>query len=88
MYVCVCMYIDLAAFCFASIFMAIIFTQAISLSTTEGQRVSRGIPFRNAGNISLDIQLQVSTLTDLFSVVPERVKLSPGQVFGHFSSRI
>ena len=50
------------------------------MSAAEGQRVSRGIPFRNAGNISLEIQLQVSSFTDLFSVVPDQVKLIPGQV--------
>ena len=43
--------------------------------------MSRGIPFRNAGNISLEIHLQVSTFTDLFSVVPDKVVLAPGEVW-------
>eukprot|EP00794_Sanderia_malayensis_P019054 gene19054-20968_t len=63
--------------------------QALSLSTAEGQRVSRGIPFRNAGNISLSIELQISTFTDLFSVIPDKVFLLPGEsaeVFVHFQS--
>ncbi|XP_065064819.1 uncharacterized protein LOC135691023 isoform X3 [Rhopilema esculentum] len=63
--------------------------QAISISAQEGQRVSRGIPFRNAGNIFLEIHLQVSTFTDLFSVVPDKVLLAPGEsteVFVHFMS--
>ena len=62
--------------------------QALSLSCTEKQSVTRDIPFKNAGNIPLTVALKFSTECDHFCVTPTTFELTPdeeGQVRVSFS---
>ena len=51
------------------------------MSTVIGQRLSRAVPLRNAGNISLQIELKITAYPELFAVSPDKVLLKPGQVW-------
>ncbi|XP_072013925.1 centrosomal protein of 192 kDa-like [Amphiura filiformis] len=53
--------------------------QAVSFSSTVGRTVSRNLPLKNAGTIRLDIGLQVTRASELFSILPEDLQLDPGQ---------
>lgn len=45
-----------------------------------GQRVSRALPLRNAGNITFQAELKVIRDPEYFNITPDRVMLKPGQV--------
>ena len=53
--------------------------QALSLSCVEKRSVSREVPFKNAGNISLQITLTFSANCDHFQVTPNSLRLSPSE---------
>ena len=53
--------------------------QALSLSCPEKKSISREVPFKNAGNISLWITLKCSTSCDHFQVTPNSLELSPAE---------
>ena len=53
--------------------------QALSISCTERQIVTREVPFKNAGNIPLRIALKFSTSCDHFSVSPNTLDLTPSE---------
>lgn len=52
--------------------------QAISLSTLEGQHISRVIPLKNAGNISLQLESKIMGGSPYFSIMPSLVNIKPG----------
>ena len=55
--------------------------QALSLSCTAGQAVTRDVPFKNAGNIPLKVRLKVTTdIPDTLSLNPEFLLMEPREV--------
>ena len=55
-------------------------TQAISLSCTAGQLVSREVPFKNAGNIPLRVRLHTSPDSAHFTIAPDFLLMEPNEV--------
>ena len=53
--------------------------QALSFSCCEGQSITRDVPFKNGGNIPLQIALEFSTECKHFQVTPDFLKLSPSK---------
>lgn len=52
--------------------------QAISFNTIVRQQVSRIIPLRNAGNITLHLQPKVIGATNHFTIRPDSLSIKPG----------
>eukprot|EP00111_Clytia_hemisphaerica_P016231 TCONS_00048009-protein len=52
--------------------------QAITFNSTVGQTVSRIIPLRNAGNISLKLEPKIIGASAQFTVHPTSLKIKPG----------
>lgn len=50
------------------------------MSGVAGQRISRGFPVRNAGNISIQVDLKILKDVEYFTVTPSRTVLRPQQV--------
>ena len=53
--------------------------QALTLSCSEKRGISREVPFKNAGNIPLQITLKFSANCNYFLVDPSSLQLSPGE---------
>ena len=53
--------------------------QALSFSCCEGQTITRDVPFKNGGNIPLQIALEFSTECKHFRVTPDFLELSPSE---------
>ena len=53
--------------------------QALSLSSSEGRSITRDVPFKNAGNIPLQIALEFSPDCKHFYVTPDFLELSPSE---------
>ena len=54
--------------------------QALSLSCTTGQAVTRDVPFKNAGNIPVRVRMKTSSDTDNFTVTPDFLLMEPREV--------
>ena len=52
--------------------------QAITFTSTVGQTVSRIIPLRNAGNITLKLEPKITGSSGHFSVHPTFLTIKPG----------
>ena len=51
----------------------------MSFSSRVGRAVSRNLPLKNAGNISLVIEMRVTQATELFVIIPGNVTLKPDE---------
>ena len=50
------------------------------LSSPVGKRVSRELPFTNAGNICANVELTIPKHLDVFTVTPYKFQVRPGMV--------
>ncbi|XP_033117603.1 centrosomal protein of 192 kDa-like [Anneissia japonica] len=52
--------------------------QVLEFASSVGQHSSRNLPLKNAGNLRLDIHLSVTRAKELFTMVPEKLSIEPG----------
>ena len=52
--------------------------QPIELRAEPSQSHTKVIPLRNAGNIVLDVSLEVTVYQDYFTVIPAQLMIEPG----------
>jgi hypothetical protein len=50
----------------------------IMMKTHFGRSVMQRVPLRNAGNIPLEVSLEVTHWPDFFTVVPMQLMIEPG----------
>lgn len=53
---------------------------AMCLSSPVGQKVTRQMPFSNAGNICANVELTIPKHSDVFVVSPNKFLVRPGTV--------
>ena len=61
-----------------SLFFIKFYFQAITFNSNIGQTVSRIIPLRNAGNITLKLEPKITSSSGQFSVHPTFLTIKPG----------
>ena len=53
-------------------------TQLVNFRASVGQSHTQSIPLRNAGNIALEVSLEVTHWPDFFTVMPMQLMIEPG----------
>ena len=57
-----------------------IWQMAMCLSSSVGKKVSRQLPFSNAGSVSANVELTIPKYSDVFIAAPNKFQIRPGTV--------